>query len=338
MSKIYVLGAGAPRDANIPLTNEIIPRILKENPNIHEEPLRISTISLHILVDYLKEIAGNEYLSSLDIEDLLSITYFPLVLKELTQWDDNKISNFRRHLIWGILFEIEKALNNNRNQYTYQFFTKMIDEKDSIISLNYDLLFEKFLIEKFGTINYNLDLELLSESGMKDEYTYSDFNFIKLHGSMNLFYCDCCHKFTPMNYPNAMISEDPNLHIGNIKIACPADDGGNLIAVIIPPAGEKSEVAPILRPCWEKAFNLLKVADDIFFIGISFRENDIWLRFLFQSSICMNKNVKLHYITNKISDDKRDKIISLFQNKSIEFIEDGFAGWISKYYGLGRFY
>lgn len=338
MHRVFVLGAGASQDANIPLTNQIIPNLLREKPDVREEPLRTSTVSLDILIRYLKQIKINEYLSLLDIEDLLSLTYFPIVFKEIINWDEREIDSFRRHLVWGVLYTIENGLNNWKNIETYRLFAKMVEETDSIISFNYDLVFEKFLLDKFGAINYHLDSNLISENGRLFNFTSDNFTFLKLHGSMNLFYCDRCNKYTIMEYPYATISEDPNLHLANENIPCPEDDGGNLIAVIIPPGGEKSQIAPILQPSWKSAYQVLKKAEEIVFIGISLRENDIWLRYLIQSSIINNKNVKLKYICKKITPQNKERIQNILLTNKIEFFDGGFAKWINDIYGLPRFF
>lgn len=165
MTRVFILGAGASKNANAPLTVEIVPFLLKQNPNLNEEPLKISTVTLSILIGQLKEIKKNDYLGRLDVEELLSLTYAPIYLKSILGWDDSKINSFKNHLQWGILFAIENGLEQCKDFNPYNLFGKFVREDDAIISFNYDFLFESIILKKFQKINYALDRKLLLDSG-----------------------------------------------------------------------------------------------------------------------------------------------------------------------------
>lgn len=339
MNRVFILGAGASKNAQAPATREIIPLILKQKTDLNEEPLRISTISLHILTGYLKEIRNHDYLKTLDVEELLALSFSPVFLDILLGWDVQKIKNFQSHLQWGIIYIIEQGIQKCNNFEPYELFREFIDDNDAIISLNYDLIFEFILLEKLKKINYFLNSDLLINKGQFSKYLEGKFPFLKLHGSMNLSYCDKCQNFSLSDPSLAVFTEDPNIgRIGNYKFGCPSGDGGNLISAIIPPGAEKSPIFPVLIPVWKKAFELLKNADEIYFIGVSFRENDIYFRHLICGSLCDNKDVKITYIGNELTPERKDRLSNLLNISTIKFIDGGFGKWMTTFYGLIRFY
>ena len=338
MNKVFVLGAGASKDANIPLTNEIIPYLLKMKPNIAENPLRTSTASLSILQNYLMEIKKQPVLSCYDVEDLLLLTYSVIGYPELLGWDQNKIINFRHHLLWGIIFAIEPGLGLERNIEPYRYFVDSLTLNDAIITLNYDMLLDYLLIEKFGAINYHLDTALLSENNIPLHLQSGGFFFLKLHGSTNLFRCDRCNEYIILERPYAYLSEDPNLILANGKVPCPKDDGGNLWATLIAPSQEHEPIQMVFSTTWKKSYALLSNADDIYLIGLSFRENDFQFKHLLRASIASNLNCRISIINKTIDNPLRLRLKNMFIDREIDFIEMEFGKWVTNNQGLVRFY
>jgi len=218
-------------------------------------------------------------------------------------------------------------------------FSEIVTKNDAFISFNYDVIFESILLQKYGAINYYLDTDLVSENAYSREFLSGDIPFLKLHGSMNLYSCDGCDKYSLFDPPIAVDTENMNMGpLGNYKFACPDCEGGNLMCLFVPPGGGKSHSPSILSPAWRKAFNVLKNADEIVIVGLSFRDQDLHLRHLVCGALSDNRDVKVKYIGYACSPESNTRIMKILNCNSIEFIGGGFRKWISDTLDLTRFY
>jgi NAD-dependent SIR2 family protein deacetylase len=175
-------------------------------------------------------------------------------------------------------------------------YLEKLSGQDSIITLNYDLILERTLYEiqkefkepdsKIVERMYDL-LGAITRLWDGDSPTiYSKHRslgfLIKLHGSINWFYCprETCVNHQAF-YPDYILGETFNSQ-GELCKAC----GTPLTPVIIPPTMSKSfSQFPKLGFLWGLAYRELSKADRIIIIGTSFTPSDYYLRWLFKSSI-----------------------------------------------------
>ena len=184
-----------------------------------------------------------------------------------------KIDNERMKssLIWYICAYIRHSIAAQINppQYYNDFahFLSKRKKHSTIISFNYDLVFENALIKAGVGVNYRLDegVHYVLEGEPKKLYT-EGVPFLKLHGSTNWWKCDTCDNFWVVG----------KRQIGRQypKYKCWSNCTGQKIPVIIPPVKDKT---PYLRPdnqLWKEADKLLSRADRIIIIGYSVPEID----------------------------------------------------------------
>jgi len=213
-----------------------------------------------------------------------------------------------------------------------------LNDADSILSLNYDLVADGVLYELApkGTRG-RLQHDCLHErserllgpvrliDGDRATLRRPDFNrgyFIKLHGSVDWYYCsrpDCPnHRSLFWNWPG---SADAHASIDNPCCFC----GSGLTLAIIPPAmGKKLDELPKFRFLWHVAALKLSQASRWIIYGVSFAESDYYLRVLLREARA--RLSKLHLVVINPCREHREKAAQLLRPDCTEEYED-LAAW-----------
>ena len=226
--------------------------------------------------------------------------------------------------IWKV-FQQCPFLDNKRkeetNEKTYTDFFQVLEqariwERTTVITTNYDLIFEYKSSKSWKNEEicaYPLkelhgSVKVINIQGKSTpSYVYVDQDnpkarcvLCKLHGSVNYF-------------ENGSNSEDntlyvsPNLGSGRIFWDKPAifeidaiwkihQEHGYLIPAIVPPTYAKLVRKPWLRSIWHQAFDSLKDAKTIIFVGYSMPETDGFMRALIHGAFAMGKRKDIRNI------------------------------------------
>lgn len=180
------------------------------------------------------------------------------------------------------------------------------DSVDSIITLNYDLVVDSTLYAKSPRSNGDKYLEsdcllvrmydllgvtLYLDTGESLTPPHEKANlgfYLKLHGSIDWFYCpnpEC--GYHQRFFPNRIGSDSSHNKPGNLCNLC----GSPVASVIVPPTMYKTfEKFPKLGFLWSLAYRELYSADKIVIFGVSFAPSDYYLRWLFKKSITDREN------------------------------------------------
>jgi NAD-dependent SIR2 family protein deacetylase len=162
----------------------------------------------------------------------------------------------------------------------------------SIITTNYDILIEKALLEEGIEFNYIID----------GKYSENGIDLLKMHGSLNWYYCESCHNTNVVNI-NKLSNYYEDNGIYQIVGLCKECKSTNKL-LIVPPTKFKSIYVPLVK-IWAEVEKKFDEADVIVFVGYSFDSSDDYITNMLIKSIMKN----------------RDKTIILF-NKNPEKIED----------------
>jgi hypothetical protein len=174
------------------------------------------------------------------------------------------------------------------------------DSKDSIITLNYDLVVDNILYELSPKQTNQIHLEhgclldrmysilgktVLSHGERGSLYHgYRGLGFyLKLHGSIDWLYCPnrACGNHQ-LFFPNWIGSNDVHNNPGDPCSLC----GSPLLNVIVPPTMHKTfEKFPKLGLLWTLAYKELNKADRIVVFGVSFAPSDYYLRWIFKKAV-----------------------------------------------------
>ena len=318
---VFFLGAGFSKaiDSNYEtldgLSDKIITQIsqkeganrehlLKEIPKVYKE-------NIELFLTYLY--------SNLPYKTGVQISLDEALYKETTNYIAD---HFLSKTYNNILLENNQVLNN--------LLRYIVNNKVTCITLNYDLLLEKLLNDSQKPLNksidfenlYNLPLRELTpkgsfrvvEEGSLDSIVRKDLpEIIKLHGSINW--------------------GSVGLTANDIVYYIADDDEdykkSSLQTFIVPPVLDKTQLYlnHVLRTAWQRAFNSLKDADNIYIYGFSLPFTDLSVRFLFQSALiynCKKPNIYVINTANAVdsSDVKnycKERYLEVFNDYNINF-------------------
>jgi hypothetical protein len=210
--RCIVLGAGFSKAiANLPITSEMFTtfeKILNEQKTLsnslhvsrgesifcflnllRSKYLNDSRIQSSNLTDNFEGICSFIDLNlSFDIEAMTKDDKGEIGHLTTSLWEHD--TSFIREVRWSIGFYLYLTLINKYgdDRLLDKFYNKLLENTQSIITFNYDLVLEKYLFDRhlwFPTDGYNIDFQNKSNY----DYPTSKIKIYKLHGSLN-WNCD----------------------------------------------------------------------------------------------------------------------------------------------------
>lgn len=304
---VFVFGAGASHPDGVPLQRHILPMILNDDEIANSDIGK--TVIQFIKDNFAFDSATNDYphLESL----FLFLDHFIQQNESLSKtYTNSVIHKIKEYLIKLIHFIVNKETHSTNS--IYHKFWEAVEKQNtniSIITLNYDTLLEQsfeFMYERVGYIDYSFHLMNYNKSeGLKyfnfwidprqpietrSGYESVPFKLIKLHGSLNWKYCNCCNQtlLTPW---------DRNIDLNKGKLTwysqksktsyeyvCPLD-GTDLETLILTPSFAKNINRQVITQLISEAGREIRVAKKIVFIGYSFSNADVHVRALFKKHL-----------------------------------------------------
>jgi hypothetical protein len=117
-------------------------------------------------------------------------------------------------------------------------------------------------------------------------------NLIKLHGSLNWFYCDSCQKVNLIDISKAIADYETDTSPYPVIGVCKTC-GGQRRGLLVPPLAMKFDIAPVLNPLLELANSRLGEASVLVVVGFSFAEADIYISRMVSRWMQSNLNNRL---------------------------------------------
>lgn len=270
MSRVFVIGSGFSTCAGAPLARSVLPAIF--NPSRTDK----ANLSLKNYLDNFLFQGHKDWINNSGLEEVLSRLDLIRHYQPYPNTDYDKVSYFEEMLL-GEFTNLLRPPKANSKHRAYSIFKELINNHDAFISFNYDLVVEELLYSSGKNYNYCLNspqFSQLSQPWVK---------LLKLHGSINLYYCPECGEvftFSPGQaahpLPVLVQSADSEHRTEMVCLAClKAGSSIHLKHFIIAPTLFKSYTLSTLRRLWFQALELLAAADEIIFIGYSLPEADI---------------------------------------------------------------
>ncbi|MBD3339589.1 MAG: hypothetical protein GF353_10795 [Candidatus Lokiarchaeota archaeon] len=315
MNNVFILGAGASKEAGAPVMKDFLDkadeiyRINKSDPNVYK--------SFNDVFDSLTElqtIYAKSYLDLDNIEVLFGAIEMAKLLEKLGKRDVESIRNLRNSVVKLIVKTLEFSINFQvRDEqilppHIYDQFVKMlyknVERSDQNIINKYSII----------TFNYDMALDFAFDSNLK----YYDYGLnakipddhcplLKLHGSINWGMCNECDTIVPLKikqqsfiHPYTKEKGYTNYFIGS-ALNQNSHDCNNLlddIPVIVPPTWNKSTYHFQIINVWKNAIEVLQNAENIFIIGYSLPETDAFFRYLFALGTDSLTRIKSIWIFN----------------------------------------
>ncbi|MEW6194226.1 MAG: SIR2 family protein [Bacteroidota bacterium] len=312
---VFVLGAGASRPDGVPLQRDILPQII--SGGIEEiEKSEIGCIVLEFIKDNFEYNIHSDHYPQLEAV-FGFLDYFIQHNESLNlKYSIEKIRYIKEYLIKLIHYIVN--FHTNKNSVYYDLFWKTLISRapnSSVITLNYDTLLEQafdFHFKDHCYIDYSIPLmnyEKLPELvrynfwvnprapvSVEESITPIPIKIIKLHGSLNWKYCNCCNqtlltpwdrkidlnkgKFLGYTYPDNL----------EYEYSCPID-GTEFSTLIVPPSYLKTISHPIIQQLLVEASREIRVTKKIVFIGYSLSDADLHIKALFKKHITPDTDV-----------------------------------------------
>ena len=306
---VFILGAGASHPDGVPLQRDILPHIISKNIfEINESETG------KVVIDFIKDNFKFDEEKNIypELEAVFGfIDYFIQHNESLnSKYTNDKIIRIKEYLIKLIHYIVNLETDKESRHYN-QFWEALVRHapNSSIITLNYDTLLEQsfeFLFKNYGYLDYCIPFMNYEKIPELDQYNFwinprepvlvdesenpIPIKLIKLHGSLNWKYCNCCNqtlltpwdrkidlirgKFMGYTYPDNQ----------EYEFLCPID-GTEFQTLIMPPSYLKTLHHPIITQLLGEAARELRLTKKVVFIGYSLSNADIHIKALLKKSI-----------------------------------------------------
>lgn len=323
MSLAFLLGAGAskPSPSNIPTVKELLPQLL-------EKARRLDRDDLNRLADFCDE-------QSIDnIEDLLTAAQIAtfcsrngIVLQLLNYLlyripDEDRFGSgslprtpVRRRgpgradissvaflqdtlqVLFGLLASTMLPAKPNEAHLSIARHVENSLNGPGIVTTNYDCCMDIALREQGRGFNYGINP---GPSGSPDD----DQLLIKLHGSLNWYYCETCQQVTIVEI-DQLIHHYASESLPYPVIAVCSRCGGQRRGLLVPPLAMKFDVAPPLTPLLDLANQQFEKADLVVVVGFSFADADVYISRMLSKSMQVKAEQKLLIVDPEIEVTER---------------------------------
>ncbi len=320
MKTIWILGAGA----SIGHTNGYFPSFDQFFKKARELHITMNKDGNRIIIfnnvsSYIRDNFGKNILdmdSSIDIEKVM--TNIDIDIEKYNVPENNTVKKDILELIRIVLDKSSKNLTGNVEEYFKM--AEMLNECDSIVSFNWDLLLDNILGrreilpespgESYGECKYKhyknmiIDMSAYGENTFKNIAVPQPYNiydkeigfYLKLHGSIDWLYCS-------NNFCRGYGKVFPILN-HNIKHFCSVCHEEMKYMVIPPVLNKRYGVYPFIKNIWNKAAKEIEYADKLIIWGYSLPPTDFYSNWLLRQG---RTNIKDLVIINPecVSNDKR---------------------------------
>lgn len=332
---LFVFGAGASISDGGPLQKDLLPEILKEDYGDSE--------LANLVKKFINTNFDTENGNYPSLESVFGYLDYFISKKESLRggYTTIQLISIKESLIRLIHHRISET---KTRKGIYKKFLECLDKVNknvSIITMNYDTLLDEsfdFLYPNQALIDYCINFMNYEDYDKIDAFNWwinprepvsiwdnkipTPIKIIKIHGSLNWKYCNCCNQvlLTPWDTAIDLNSQGFKGRIGAscenpeeivFDLKCP-NDQTPFDTFIVPPSHIKDLNHPAISKLFDEAAVEIRKTKKIIFVGYSFPEADVHIKALFKKNIAddteievvdpfLNDNIKSNYrsITNK---------------------------------------
>lgn len=341
---VFILGAGASHPDGVPLQKHILPLILSG---------KIDEINNSYLGKLVSDFINHNYRYGQKIDQYPKLEAVFGFLDYFIQQNESLSVDYPYSTLTAIKESMIKLIHyvidlksDKSSTYYHQFWDtlKEINSNFSIITLNYDTLLEQGFddyFEKFGYLDYSTHLMNYDKIHHDKKFTHwinprepvevpKDYNpvsikILKLHGSLNWKYCNCCNQ-TLLTPWDKKIDLQRGTFLGytypdriEYEYNCPLD-GTDFQTLIMPPSNIKTLTHPVISHLLSESGREIRASKKIVFIGYSLSDADVHIKALFQKNL--EEDVEVWVINSRLGNKMKLRFESLHPN--VQFVEKPF--------------
>ncbi|MCF8262169.1 MAG: SIR2 family protein [Melioribacteraceae bacterium] len=342
---VFIFGAGTSQPDGVPLQNELLPLIVNpQNKYIYNSSIGKKVIKF-ISENFHFNVEKKQYPKLEGVFGFLD--YFIQQNESLNaEYTHSSLIEIREYLIKLIHYVVDEKTNEDSIFY-HRFWEviRLFNNNITIITLNYDTLLEQafdIMFKKVGYIDYCIHLMNYEKRDDLKQFRYwvnpkepvpvfennanpTAFKIIKLHGSLNWKYCNCCNQtlLTPwdrkidLNLDKFIGYTYPDMK--EYEYVCPLDKT-EFSTLIMPPSYVKSLNQQVISQLLSEASRELRATKKLVFCGYSMSDADIHIKALLKKNL--SPDVEIIVINPFNSNGLRLKYKAL--SKSVKFINRSF--------------
>ena len=318
MKSVFILGAGASRQAGGPLMSDFLDfaeALLRQKiEGVLEAKADFDNV-FNALAE-LQAVHSKSFLDLDNIEILFGAIEMAQLIGKLGERNRDEITKLRESIITLIFKTLEYSINfpvidkQIISPEPYGDFLKTLSSARSktipiaphefaFLTFNYDLTLD-FSLHRAG---YNFDYCLSDKYDEKDAHIQK-VPYLKLHGSINWGICEECGLIIPKPTSEANFDlwrgvKNVSFNLGSTlhwKKHCDKPLKGP--PVLIPPTWNKTGYHEQLANIWKRAAIELSGAENIFIIGYSLPETDSFFRYLYALGSESATRIKRFWVFN----------------------------------------
>lgn len=339
-STVFIFGAGASYPDGVPLQRDLIPRILEDrDPHLKKSP-----VSKKIRRFLTRNFSHGEQYPSLE-EVFGFINFFIANDMSLSQeWGPKELFQLKTDLTKVLHYLISKSTKQSKTFSRFWEVIKEVDPNIGVITTNYDTLIDEAFDriypgclldyclefvnyrtpEALDAFNWWIDPKKPTETF--GNATPTRIKLIKLHGSLNWKYCNCCGQvaLTPWQHQINLKLDSYESFLDSYIARCPFD-GNRLSSLIQVPTHVKSNNNYVFHKLYDEASFLVGNARRLVFIGYSFPEADVHIRVLVRKSFAEDGEIVV--INKSRAKDLRHRYEGLAKN--VDYHETPFESFVN---------
>lgn len=284
----FLLGAGAskPEPSGIPTVKELLPDMLLRARRLDRDDVnRLADFCDEKKIDNIEDLLTAaqlaEYCSQnpnvLSLVDFLLFgstdltTEFGLRRRPRVDYASVLFLQDTLQVLFGLLSSRMLPARPNDGHIAIANYAKN-QPATSIVTTNYDCCVDLALNEVGQEFDYMADF---AKDG-KSEAQAPATKLVKLHGSLNWFYCETCQKVHLIDIATTVDNYLKEKAFYPVIAVC-QECGGQRRGLLVPPLAMKFDVAPSLNSLLEEAVDAFDSAETVAVVGFSFSEADVYI-------------------------------------------------------------
>lgn len=298
----FLLGAGAskPEPSGIPTVKELLPDLLERARRLdREEVTKLAEFCDRTSIDNIEDLLTAAQISEFcgRNQTILQLVEFLLFREDSTKRSSRRSSHLfvdvssvaflqdTLQILFGLLSNRMLPAKPNEGHKAIAEYVKNNSEA-SIITTNYDCCIDRAMIELGVSYSYGLDF------ANRDKEQDSSMTLVKLHGSLNWFYCGVCQTVHLVDIKQIVSDYVEDRAMYPVIGVC-RDCGGQRRGLLVPPLAMKFDAPPPLNPLIEKATKCFDQADIIVVVGFSFADADLYISRMISKAIQANDSARI---------------------------------------------
>ena len=287
----FLLGAGAskPEPSGIPTVKELLPDLLTRARRLdREEVTKLASFCDETGITNIEDLLTAAQISYFCSRNptILRLVEF-LIFREETAPGEPPFRRRRRsqvdvssvaflqdtlQVLFGLLSSRMLPASPNAGHKAIAAFLGE-HPHSAIITTNYDCCMDRALAEAVRPFSYLIDF---ANSETLPSMEGDPSPLIKLHGSLNWFYCETCQEVHWIDIERTVTDYLADRALYPVIGVC-RNCGGQRRGLLVPPLAMKFDVAPPLNPLIDRAADAFGQAELIVVVGFSFADADLYI-------------------------------------------------------------